>query len=57
MEVLRRLAQTQDELEDALMVETEYNEVCSTKEGKRLLRWLRRRRKAVEKFIKVFGEA
>jgi hypothetical protein len=44
----------QDDYEDALRIEVEYNEVCNTKEGKQLLRWLRRRRKAVEKFGRMF---
>ena len=55
MEVLTRMLYEQDDYEDALRVEVEYNEVCNTKEGKQLLRWLRRRRRAVEKFIKAFG--
>lgn len=54
MEVLTRILYEQDDYEDALRIEVEYNEVCNTKEGKQLLRWLRRRRKAVEKFIKKF---
>ena len=55
MEVLRRLEHTQDDLEDALRMEIEYKEVKKdTKEGKRLLKWLRRRRRAVEKLIKNF---
>lgn len=55
MEVLTRMLYEQDDYEDALRVEINYNEVGNTKEGKQLLRWLRRRRKAVEKFIKAFG--
>lgn len=55
MEVLRRMIEEQSDFEDALRVEIEHNEVCSTKEGKQLLKWIRRRRKAVDKFVKAFG--
>ena len=54
MEVLTRMLYEQDDYENALRIEVEYNEVCNTKEGKQLLRWLRRRRREVEKFIKKF---
>jgi hypothetical protein len=34
MEVLKQLIQSQEEYEDALRVEIEYNECCSTKRRK-----------------------
>jgi Mn-dependent DtxR family transcriptional regulator len=57
MEVLKhKLMNSQAELEDALRMEIEYDEVRGTKEGKQLLKWLRRRRKMVEAFYKRIGE-
>lgn len=55
MEVLKCLIKSQEEYEDALRVEIEYGECCSTKEGKKLLKWLRARRRAVEKIAKKFS--
>lgn len=55
MEVLRHLVKYQEDLEDALRMEIEHNEVNDTKEGKQLFRWLKKRHKAVEKFVKMFG--
>lgn len=56
MEVLRRIQDIQNELEDALRLEIEYAEVQETKEGKKLLRYLRKRRRAVNGTVKMFKE-
>lgn len=57
MEVLKhKLMKSQADLEDALRMEIEYDEVRGDKEGKQLLKWLRRRRKLVESFYKCIGE-
>lgn len=55
MEVLTHLMRTQYDFENALRMEIEYEEVKNTKEGKRLLKWLRARRRAIRKFVKKFG--
>jgi hypothetical protein len=54
MEVLRRLLRTQEDYEDALRMEIDYADVRDTKEGKQLLKWIRARRKAVEKLIRNY---
>ena len=56
MEVLRHLVKYQKELEEALQIEIEPNEVNDTKEGKQLFRWLKKRHKAVVKLVKMFSE-
>lgn len=56
MEVLRRIQDIQNELEDALRLEIEYAEVQETKDGKKLLRYLRKRRRVVNSTIKMFKE-
>jgi Mn-dependent DtxR family transcriptional regulator len=43
------LWQTQLNFEDALRIETTYEEVKETKEGRRLLRYLRKRRRIIER--------
>ena len=55
MEVLRYLVKYQADLEDALKIEIEPNEVNDTKEGKQLFLWLKKRHKAVTKLIKMLG--
>lgn len=50
MEILKQLWTTQYDLEDVLRLESTPEEVKETKEGKRLLRWLRRRRRLI-KFV------
>ena len=52
MEVLRNI---QDELEDALRIEIDYEEVKETKYGKKLLKYLRQRRRAVNRVFKILG--
>ena len=53
MEVLNRLWASQDALEDALRLESTPEEVKETKEGKRLLRYLRWRRRVMSRLAKV----
>lgn len=55
MEALRRIQDIQNELEDALRLEIEYAEVKETKDGKKLLRYLRKRRRAVNGVVKTLG--
>lgn len=55
MEVLRHLVKYQKDLEDALKIEIEPNEVNDTKEGKQLFLWLKKRHKAVAKLVKMFS--
>lgn len=52
MEVLKRLWASQDALEDALRLESTPEEVKETKEGKKLLRYLRWRRCIVTRLAK-----
>ena len=53
MEVLKRLWASQDALEDALRLESTPEEIKETKEGKKLLRWIRRRRRVVNRLEKI----
>jgi hypothetical protein len=53
MEVLKRLLASQDALEDVLRMESTPEEVKVTKEGKKLLKWLRRRRRVTNRLAKV----
>ncbi len=56
MEALRKIQDIQNELEDALRLEIEYAEVQETKDGKKLLRYLRKRRRVVNSTVKMFKE-
>ena len=56
MEVLKRLRTSQDDLEDALRLESTPEEVKETKEGKMLLRWLRRRRRMTNRLAKAMAK-
>ena len=56
MEVLRQLWASQDALEDALRLESTPEEVRETKEGKRLFKWLRRRRRVTSRLAKVLNK-
>lgn len=49
MEVLKQI---QQELEDALQLEIDYEQVKETKDGKKLLDYLRKRRRAVNSIVK-----
>jgi hypothetical protein len=53
MEVLSRLWASQDALEDALRLESTPEEVNDTKEGKKLIRWLRWRRRVTNRLAKI----
>lgn len=53
MEVLTELLRVQDTLEDALRLESTPEEVNETKEGRDLLKYLRRRRSIVNHLAKV----
>ena len=56
MEVLKRLWASQDALEDALRMESTPEEVKETKEGKKLLRYLRWRRRVTSRLAKVLNK-
>ena len=56
MEVLNRLWASQDALEDALRLESTPEEINETKEGKKLLRWLRWRRCIVSRIAKTLSK-
>ena len=56
MEVLKKLLEYQDSLEDALRLESIPEEVNETKDGKKLLKWLRRRRRITNRFIKALSK-
>lgn len=53
MEILRRLQAAQNAFEDTLRLEINYEEVKDTDEGKRILNWVRRRRKMVDRVCKT----
>ena len=53
MDILRRLQASQNAFEDTLRLEINYEEIKDTKEGKRILSWVRRRRKIVDRVCKV----
>ena len=56
MEVLKRLWASQDALEDTLRLESTPEEVKETKEGKKLLRWIRRRRRVVNRLARILNK-
>jgi hypothetical protein len=56
MEILNRLRASQDALEDALRLESTPEEIKETKEGKKLLRYLRRRRRAISYVVKILSK-
>ena len=49
---MEKLKQIQQELEDALRLEADYEQVKETKEGKELLSHLKKRRRAVNSISK-----
>ncbi len=53
MNDVNRLLAVQNSLEDALRLEATPEEVKETKDGKKLLGYLRRRRRVVNRVIKV----
>jgi len=56
MEILKKLLEQQNSLEDALRLESIPEEVKETKEGKRLLSYLRRRRRRVNRIAKILNK-
>jgi hypothetical protein len=56
MEVLKKLLEQQDSLEDALRLESTPEEVKETKDGKKLLDWLRRRRRLTNRLVKALSK-
>ena len=57
MEVLiSKLQDSQDNLEYALQMEVNYEEVKDTKEGKQLLGYLRKRRRIVDRLVKILDK-
>lgn len=56
MEILKKLLEYQDSLEDALRLESTPEEVKETKDGKKLLSWLRRRRRLTNRFVRIFSK-
>jgi hypothetical protein len=56
MDVLKKLLECQNSLEDALRLESIPEEVNETKDGKKLLKWLRRRRRVTKRAVKVLSK-
>ena len=56
MEVLKQLCACQDELEDAFMLESTPEEVKETKDGVHLLRYLRRRRRIIDRIVNTLNK-
>lgn len=57
MEILKRkLQNSQSELEEALRMEINYDEVKETKEGKKLLKYVRKRRHIVNGISKILDK-
>ena len=57
MEILRKLLAYQDDLEDALRLESTPEEVKQTKYGKKLLKWIRHRRRVTDRFVKILSKS
>lgn len=53
MEILRKLQDSQSAFEDTLRIEINYEEIKDTKDGKRMLSWVRRRRKVVDRMCRM----
>lgn len=56
MEILKKLLEYQNSLEDALRLESIPEEVNETKDGKKLLQWLRRRRRVTNRLVKILSK-
>ena len=50
MEILKQI---QQELEDALKLEIDYEQIKDTKDGKKLLKFLRKRRRIIDNISKI----
>ena len=56
MEILKiRLRNIQRELEEAIQLEIDYDEVKRTKEGRRLLKYIRKRHRITNLCIRILG--
>ena len=56
MEILKiRLRNIQRELEEAIQLEVNYDEVKTTKEGKQLLKYIRKRRRITNLCTKILN--
>ena len=55
MEILKKLLEQQNSLEDALRLESIPKEINETKEGKKLLKWLRQRRRVTNHVVRVLS--
>ena len=56
MEVLRNMLECQNELEDAIRLETTPEEIKETKFGKDLLKYVRRRGRLVRRCAKMLAD-
>lgn len=56
MEILIKLLENQDALEDALRLESTPEEVKETKYGRKLFRWIRRRRRVTNRVVKTLSK-
>lgn len=56
MEILIKLLDNQDSLEDALRLESTPEEVKETKYGRKLLRWVKRRRRVTNRVVKALSK-
>lgn len=56
MEILIKLLENQDALEDALRLESTPEEVKETKYGRKLFRWVRRRRRVTNRVVKALSK-
>ena len=56
MEILNQLWENQEALEDALRIESTPTEIQATKEGKRLLKYLRHRRRVVSYLARIINK-
>ena len=57
MEVLiRKLKDNQQALEDTLRLETTPEEIGETKYGRRLLKYVRRRRRVINRVVKILSK-
>ena len=55
--ILQKLCDTQQELEDAFRMEINYEEAKDTKDGKKLLKFLKKRRRMINGIVrKLKGE-
>ena len=53
--LIRKLSAYQDSLEDALRLESIPEEINETKDGKKLLKWLRQRRRVTNYCVRILS--